>query len=296
MFPNLRLLIAAAMASVVVLIFGAGMLASVRVSREPLAHVIPVVVAPLPPLVEGDGARPLAFAPAEPFDRRFHTGEVQPAGDAMTALTQALTRALADRERTEAPLRASATPSRAAKTIETAKPAAATNEVAPAAAASPPVTKAAPEASDDPPLASLPEHQSAATGNAEAAALAPSPATADPAATELAAILAAVEPPTETLKTLSDIATASAAKPHAGADATEKKAEKAAEPKPRHPHAARHRVRPANPDGSFQQSNFGAAPAWQQQPVRTRRANVASRQTKDATLGAGGPFVSAPAR
>jgi hypothetical protein len=291
MFPNLRLLIAAAMASVVVLIFGAGMLATVRISREPLAHVIPVVVVPLPPLVEGDGARPLAFAPAEPFDRRFHTGEVQPAGDAMSALTLALTRATP---------RASATPSPAVETIAVAKPAATTNEVAPAAAAgpaaSPPVTKAAPEASDDPPLASSPEHQSAVTGNAEAAALAPLPVTADPAATEPAAILAAVEPPTESLKPLSDIAPASAAKPDAGMHATEKKAEKAAEPKPRHTHAARHRVRPANPDGSFQQSNFSTAPAWQEQPTRTRRASVASRQTKDANPGAGGPFVSAPAR
>lgn len=299
MFPNLRLLIAAAMASVVALIFGVGMLATFRISREPLAHVIPVVVAPLPPLVDGDGARPLAFAPAEPFDRRFHPGEVPPPGDAMAALTRALTRALADRERTEAPAHTSATPSPAAATVEAAKPGVTTSEVAPGVAepvASPPVTKAAPEASDDPPLASSPEHQPAATGNAEAAALAPLPAAADPAATEPAATLAAVEPPTETLKRGGDIAPARTAKPDAAKHATEKKAEKTAEPKPRHVHAARRHVPPPNSDNGFQQPNFVTAPAWQQQPVRTRRANVASRQAKDTNLGAGGPFVSAPAR
>lgn len=302
MFPNLRLLTAAAMAAVVALIFGFGMFAAVRVGHEPLVRVIPVASGPLPPLSEGDGARPLAFAPAEPFDRRFRTGEPQQPGDAMAALTQALTRALAHRETAEAP-RTSSTPPLEAQTIEVAKAAvdAPASEVVPAPraepAAPPPVTGSAPEASDDPPLASLPEHQSPAAGNVEAPALALWPVTAEPAASETAAILATVEPPAEQLKAASEIAQPGAAKSAATAPQTENKPEKATEPKPRHTRAAvRHRPRPANADGTFQQSNFVTAPPWQQQPARTRRAKVASKQAKDASVGIGGPFVSAPTR
>jgi hypothetical protein len=103
------------------------------------------------------------------------TGVPQQAGDAMGALTQALTHAPAHRERTEPP-------APEAGIIATAKPAlgSAANEVAPIVnaqpAPSPPVTGATPEASDDAPLASLPGHQSADAGNAETPALAPSPA------------------------------------------------------------------------------------------------------------------------
>src|SRR5271163_4563527 len=70
MFPNVRLMIAATLASVVVLICGFGMFAVFRVSHDPFVH-LPAATAPLQ-LVADNAARSSAgFASAEPFDRRF---------------------------------------------------------------------------------------------------------------------------------------------------------------------------------------------------------------------------------
>jgi hypothetical protein len=55
MFPNVRLLIAAMLASILVLICGFGVFAAFRVSREPIAH-LPATVAPLQLVAEGRAA------------------------------------------------------------------------------------------------------------------------------------------------------------------------------------------------------------------------------------------------
>jgi len=70
MFPDVRPLIAATLASVVVLICGFCMFAILRVSHEPLARLTP---GPATLQVVADkGARlSTAFAPDESFDRRF---------------------------------------------------------------------------------------------------------------------------------------------------------------------------------------------------------------------------------
>ena len=70
MLPNVRLMIAATLASVVALICGFGMFAVFRVSHDPFAR-LPAATAPLQ-LVAGNAAKSAAgLASGEPFDRRF---------------------------------------------------------------------------------------------------------------------------------------------------------------------------------------------------------------------------------
>ena len=80
MLPNVRLMIAATLASVVALICGFGMFAVFRVSHDPFAR-LPAATAPLQ-LVAGNAAKSAAgFTSGEPFDRRF---QVKASPDAAT--------------------------------------------------------------------------------------------------------------------------------------------------------------------------------------------------------------------
>ena len=69
MFPNIRLMIAAIVASIVALSCGFGVFAAFRVNHEPLVR-LPPVTAPLQ-LIAGNSAA-VAVAAAEPFDRHRH--------------------------------------------------------------------------------------------------------------------------------------------------------------------------------------------------------------------------------
>jgi len=76
MLPNVRLLIAAMLASVMVLICGFAIFAAFRVSREPIAH-LPVAVAPLRWLI----VRARHDGTVKPM-RHLHS--VEPVGSAFT--------------------------------------------------------------------------------------------------------------------------------------------------------------------------------------------------------------------
>jgi hypothetical protein len=70
MFPDVRLMVAATLASVVALMLGFGLFAAFRVSHEPLGRLQP---AGAPMLLVADNAAIAAttIAPGEPFDRHF---------------------------------------------------------------------------------------------------------------------------------------------------------------------------------------------------------------------------------
>ena len=91
MFPDVRLLIAATFASVVALICGFAMFAAFGVSHEPLVR-LPPAAAPPQLVAESGAASPMAFAPAEPFDRRFQLSEPQRPREAVASLLRMLER------------------------------------------------------------------------------------------------------------------------------------------------------------------------------------------------------------
>jgi hypothetical protein len=70
MFPNVRLMIAATLASVLVLICGFGMFAAFRVSHEPLVR-LPAVSAPLQFVADNAVKLSTVLASGEPLDRRL---------------------------------------------------------------------------------------------------------------------------------------------------------------------------------------------------------------------------------
>ena len=63
MLPNVRLLIAAMLASVLVLICGFGVFAAFRVSRDPIAH-LPVAAPPLQLVAENRAGSSAVWSPA----------------------------------------------------------------------------------------------------------------------------------------------------------------------------------------------------------------------------------------
>lgn len=81
MFPNVRLLTAAVIASVVALSCGFGLFAALRVNREPLAR-LPSVAAPLQLAASNAASLALSFASVQPDDRRLQTNETRGGADA----------------------------------------------------------------------------------------------------------------------------------------------------------------------------------------------------------------------
>jgi hypothetical protein len=70
MLPNVRLMIAATVASIVALMCGFGMFAVFRVNHEPFAR-LPAATAPLLLVADNAATAPARYALAEPFDARF---------------------------------------------------------------------------------------------------------------------------------------------------------------------------------------------------------------------------------
>jgi hypothetical protein len=73
MFPNVRLMTAAMLASVVALICGFGLFAAFRVSHDPLVRLPPAVTA-MQLIAENAARLSTTVVPGEPFDRRFQIG------------------------------------------------------------------------------------------------------------------------------------------------------------------------------------------------------------------------------
>jgi len=302
MLPNVRLMIAATIASVVVLICGFGVFAAFRVSHDPLVR-LPPAAAPLRLLADDAAVRPMAFAAGEPFDRRFEIGELQRVAETMNSPTRTIDRR-DNADGTVAP-RAAATGRRTEEMEKTAAVEASAEPTAAAAAMPAEEVKSAPAAANDyGPAATAAEHASAAVNTLDAAA---PPATA---------AVGALAPPTdqapapEQTKLESEagpasVATAAAEAPPAVDEAATKKTKRA--------HAARaHRARRliagtgaqfSNQDSSFAQPGYQTTQqAWppqsvQQRPrAKPRHSTIAARTTKEPSAATGGPFVSPPSR
>ena len=280
MFPNVRLMIAATLASVVALICGFGTFAAFQVNHEPLVR-LPSASAPLQ-LSADNAATPMAYAAAEPFARRFQISEARNAAEAIDALA----RKIDHREGIQSAPSPAPAPS-AAEVKDTAA-VEAPKEIAPSPVAQPaeePSEKtAAPAADDHVPSVSAPQ---------------PAPG------------VAAIEPPAEQSLPEEQLRAGNEAAP-AGVTKSVTDAEKtdtAAVRKTRHGHAARtHRPSKAPSavaqsstyqDAATSQPNFRTAPQSQQpqeRPARIHHAKVASRKTKKPSSATGGPLVSAPSQ
>ncbi len=139
MFPNIRLMIAAIIASIVALSCGFGVFATFRVNHEPLVR-LPPITAPLQLIA--DNTASVAVAAAEPFDRRLQTSPPQSAARAAEPPTPRRD----DREGVEsAPAASAAVPERGVAAAEEPAAAAPAKEsaVGPAAPAVPTVSPTA---------------------------------------------------------------------------------------------------------------------------------------------------------
>lgn len=300
MFPNVRLMIAALVASVVALSCGFGVFAAFRVNHEPLVR-LPPAAAPLQ-LLAGNTASVVAAA-AEPFDHRF---QIMPPQSAAPA-TDSPTPERDDRDGVEsAPAASAVLPERAAAGAEEPAAVASSTETAVVAAAPAVPATTAPMANAVAPTAD--DHALGVTAPAPA----PVDAASLPQETPAAAVLA---PPTELAlpveqtKPDSELAPASIIK--AAEDAAHKPDRKAAVSRtrrtrvvagayrtrwPRANGVAQFDTQYLNQDTAFAQRNFQTGPSFQTGPRQYRRAKDSSRPPEDATSVAGGPFVNPPVR
>jgi hypothetical protein len=320
MFPNVRLMIAATLASVVALICGFGMFAVFRVSHEPFVH-LPAATAPLRLVADNAASSPAGFASEQPLDRRFQIG-ARPRTAVAANIPEAADqhRAPADTAPATAPPPAdAAAPEQTFATIgEPTEQSAAS--MSPASDAPAATTDSAP--SNDPPnvaAASRPDSaSSAATDDIGTAAPSPDVATAasnqdttspavtmpgtDPApgeATQAAAGDAQKEP--QPPGDPADLAV----EPIEAANPADDGAHKAEAKKPRRSHVVRVRRAPRvaatqysetqiTPYATTSEQNFGAsqmnfqttqasqAQYFATRPVRIRHAQTAAKKPKEA--------------
>jgi len=301
MFPNIRLMIAAMVASIVALSCGFGVFAAFRVNHEPLVR-LPPVTAPLQ-LIAGNSAA-VAVAAAEPFDRRFQTSPPQSAARP----TEPPTLRRDDREGVEsAPAASAAVPDRGAAEAEEPAAAVAATEsaVGPAASAVPtvPPNTVAPTADNHPLGATAPEPAPAA--HADAA----SSSQETPAVAVIESPTADQGPQVEQ-KPEREVAPASIAK--AVEEVAHKPDRKAAvsRAKRRRVIAWAYRAHGSRAnavgqfdsqylkqDTAFSQPNFQTAPQTSLLGLAQRhRLKDNSRPPEDATAVADGPFFSPPGR
>jgi hypothetical protein len=307
MFPNIRLMIAAMVASMVALSCGFGVFAAFRVNHEPLVR-LPPVTAPLQ-LIAGNSAA-VAVAAAEPFDRRFQTSPPQSAARA----TEPPTLRRDDREGVEsAPAASAAVPDRGAAEAE--EPAAAVPATEPA------VGPAAPAVPTVLPTAATMANTVAPTAdNHPLGATAPEPAPAAHAdaasSSQETPAVAVIESPTADQgpqveqKPEREVAPASIAK--AVEEVAHKPDRKAAvsRAKRRRVIAWAYRAHGSRAnavgqfdsqylkqDTAFSQPNFQTASQTSHLGLTQRhRSKDNSRPPEDATAVAGGPFVNPPGR
>jgi hypothetical protein len=316
MFPNVRLMIAAMVASVVALSCGFGVFAAFRVNHEPLVR-LPRATAPLQLLADNTITASVVVAAAGPFDHRFQISQPQSTGRATDPPRQR-----DDRDGVEsAPAASAAVPERDAAEPEEPAAVAQSIESAVVPAAAPAVPVAPPTAA---PIANtvtptMDDHALGATEPALGATEpAPAAAHADAASSsQETPAAAALDPPTDQAlpveqKPDSTLAPASVTK--AARDVAHKPARKAAvsrtrrtrvvvwEYRSRGPRAnavAQFDTPYLNQDTAFSQPNFQTAPQAPQTRLaqrQHRRSKDSSRPPEDTTSVAGGTFVSPPSR
>ncbi len=325
MFPNVRLMIAAIFASVVVLICGFGMFAVFRVGHEPLVR-LPPATAPLQLIAHGAATPSQVVAAGEPFDRRFQISEPQSAGEATASPLRKRDR----HDGVESGPAAAAVPEPGAAAAVGTEAVGGSTESA-ASPAAPPIEEfgvrtVTPTADAHARVASEPAPAPAAAADADAPPLSQKAAVAEagrettpPGAAEAtgepaAAVppgVAAIEPPTdqalaaEQTKPESELAPASVTK--AAQEAAHKTVRKAAVKGTKRTRVAARTYRARrqragtvaqsdtqtiNQNSTSAQPNFRTAPqAFQTQPARVRRSRVTSRTAKTSSA-VGGPLVS----
>ena len=330
MFPNVRLMIAATLASVVALICGFGMFAVFRVSHDPFVR-LPAATAPLQ-LVADNAARPsTGFASGEAFDRRFEVKALPYAAEDTNAA------AAAAEPRTGAEIATAAQPSEAAReetpaTVgePTEQPSAST---APPTSEAPAVTSDNTAASDQANIASeSPPVAATQTTTADAGMAAPAPdltttasdqdikspvvsmpsvEPAPGAAADIAANEPLEEPPLP--RERPNLTT----EPTRAANPADERAHKTAAKKPKRirvavrirrvprvavtPYAQTQYSPTTEQNFGATQTNFQTAPPSQTQLVLrraiwVRHSRIASRKPTQPNAATGGPFVRATSR
>ena len=282
MFPDVRLLIAATLASVLALICGFGLFAAFRVSHDPLTR-LPPATASLELVADKTARLPVAFAPAESFDRRF---PVAAPGEPIAAAPVAAAAVSEDKPG-----------STAAAQPDTASPAA-----------------------DAP--AAVPDATAAEAGHESAASVRSEPATRNDEVAAAPAV-AATAPAADSVTAPAEQNPASEAPPSPTGQATLQPATNAIEPKldektadkvpdekrtwhvgtgtPRHTYKSAHvtLAHAGAQNADFAQGNFSSAAQPAKQPVPKRVARVRTRKPASKpvpSVGIGGPFVSVPAQ
>jgi len=276
MFPNVRLMIAATLVSMVVLVCGFGMFAAFWVSHEPLVR-LPSASAPQQRSADSLAA-PMAYAAPEPFDRRFQIGEANNAVEAVEALARKIDHGASIQ---------SASPPAEPTATEVNTTTAAVE--APRDATRSPVAQSS-EKDREEVAAPAADHHAAATAAPDAAAAASTAAVAPAVAT----IEPSAEQPSrpEQPKSETEAVPANVTKPPAEAKKTDTFAVK--EPR----HAAKTHRRHKVPSALAQSQTF-SDPAFRQvqaRPARVRHATNAAKNTapKPTEPGStiGGPLVS----
>jgi hypothetical protein len=306
MFPNVRLMIAAMVASVVALSCGFGVFAAFRVNHEPLVR-LPPATAPLQLVADNATTRTVMAAAPEPFDFRFQINQPQNAGSA----TVSPTRERDNRDGAEsAPAASAAVPERgAAEAEETAAVAQSTESaVVPIAPLTEgPMAKPVTPTADDRALGATEPGPAPAAAHADASSSSqetPSVAVIEPPADQAL--------PAEQTKPDSELAPASVTK--AAPEAAQEPVRKAAVSRTRRTRVAAsgHRARRSragafaqsdtqylNQNSALSQPNFQTASQASQPRLaqrQQRRSKDNSRPTENTTSAAGGPFVSPPDR
>jgi hypothetical protein len=321
MLPNVRLMIVATFASVVVLICGFGVFAAFRVSHDPFAR-LPSAAAPLQPAVVNAQTSAVNVAVAEPFDQRFQIGEPR-GGNGISALAysapqpaeQPAIKAVAPAA--DDPEQAAAQPELAPDSADRSAQPATVVEAAPAKTGvavatdearvtADPQPEPAPAAEEKAAMAStLPDPAAVAPEQDVKSSMAsqptdePAPAAAPDVAdvadvtdvTDVAAIEPLADPPLPLGRPNfeSDSGRASAA---ATTDKAEKKTKHA---RAARLHARRVRANSFAQDSSFQEPNLQTGPA-PTRAARSPRPKVTSATTGEPGSAVGGPYVTAPNR
>ncbi len=287
MFPDVRLLIAATLASVLALICGFGLFAVVRVSHDPLTR-LPSATAALQIVADKSARLPVGFVAAESFDRRFPvaapaepiaaapdataaTGEDKPS-NAAAALPQATPLTADVAPAASSPETATAEAGHESGTTARPEPATGDGEVADAQTAA---TETSPT---DPTPAPAEQNPASETSPArpEQTILQPVADTLDPKPDEKSADKVSDEKTTSDTKTW-----------HIGAEA----------PRRTYKSAKVGAAHADQPNAGLAQGNLSSAAQPAKQPVPKRVARVRTRkpESKPApNIGVGGPFVSAP--
>jgi hypothetical protein len=308
MFPDVRLMIAATLASIVALTFGFVVFAAFRVSHAPLERIPSTT--PLQLVTANAAVSAAARAAADAFDRSLQN-EGPAGGSGIAALTYSAPPAA------ERPATTTATMPAA----DDREPAAAELEQPPPERADAPMPApqaAAPEAAQE-----KKSDEATTTTSAQAPPGAPSVAAVEVpsvAAVEAPSVAAVEAPSVPVVEAPSAVPPSEQA--HPAAQTTEIEAppppamgepiqtmpetsDKAVEKDAKRSHAARtHHARKAPAtaqDSIFGQSNFTTTPPWpwevaEKQPTRSRRAKTTSSRQAASNPATGGPFVGAPSQ